>query len=46
MGKGVPAIEGDFRWHGKAPSKEQAMRFINELDQQANFKKQKSKDIL
>ena len=27
-GKGVPEIEGDFRWHGKAPSNEEAERFI------------------
>ncbi len=31
MGKGVPSIEGDYRWHGKAPDKEQAARFIREL---------------
>ncbi|MFU8843172.1 MAG: transketolase [Bacteroidales bacterium] len=31
MGKGVPEIEGDFRWHGKAPSKEEAERFIQQL---------------
>jgi transketolase len=32
MGKGVKSIEGDYRWHGKAPSKEQAEIFIRELD--------------
>jgi len=32
MGCGVPSIEGDYRWHGRAPSKEQAARFIKELD--------------
>ena len=42
MGKGVSSIEGDYRWHGKAPTKEQAELFIRELDQKANFKKQKS----
>jgi transketolase len=31
MGKGVPSIEGDFRWHGKAPDKAQAEKFIHEL---------------
>jgi transketolase len=30
-GKGVPEIEGDFRWHGKAPSKEQAHMWIAAL---------------
>jgi len=32
MGKGVPEIEGDHRWHGKAPSREQAKQFIKELE--------------
>jgi transketolase len=31
MGKGIPSIEGDYRWHGKAPSREQAERFLAEL---------------
>ena len=31
MGKGIPAIEGDYRWHGKAPSKEELERFLREL---------------
>lgn len=31
MGKGIKEIENDYRWHGKAPSKDQAIRFINEL---------------
>lgn len=30
-GKGVPDIEGDYRWHGKPPSKEEAGTFLNEL---------------
>jgi transketolase len=30
-GTGVASIEGDFRWHGKAPSSEQAASFIKEL---------------
>lgn len=28
MGKGVPEIEGDYKWHGKAPNKEERERFI------------------
>ncbi len=32
MGKGVAAIEGDYRWHGKAPTREQAEKFIEEID--------------
>jgi len=31
MGKGVKSIEGDFHWHGKAPSAEQAVQFMSEL---------------
>jgi len=31
MGKGIKSIEGDYRWHGKAPSMEQAEGFIKEL---------------
>jgi len=30
-GKGVPEIEGDYRWHGKAPSEEQAKKWIAAL---------------
>lgn len=30
-GKGVPEIEYDYKWHGKAPSKEESTRFIKEL---------------
>lgn len=30
-GKGVRAIEGDYRWHGKPPSKEEATKFLEEL---------------
>ncbi len=33
MGKGVAAIEDDYRWHGKAPSLDQAESFINELSE-------------
>lgn len=31
MGKGVKSIEDDYRWHGKAPSKEQLAVFVEEL---------------
>ncbi|HNY02148.1 MAG TPA: transketolase [Bacteroidales bacterium] len=31
MGKGIPSIEGDYRWHGKAPSPEQAAGFLQIL---------------
>ena len=32
MGKGVKSIEGDYRWHGKAPSKDQLNGFLQEID--------------
>jgi transketolase len=32
MGKGISSIEDDYRWHGKAPSKEQHAEFLKELD--------------
>lgn len=32
MGKGIREIEGDYRWHGKAPSPDQAERFLKELE--------------
>lgn len=35
MGKGVRSIEGDYRWHGKAPSKKEAARFIKELEEES-----------
>ena len=31
MGKGVKSIEGDYRWHGKAPSEEELVGFLEEL---------------
>lgn len=31
MGKGVKSIEGDYRWHGKAPTKEELELFLEEL---------------
>ncbi|MEK7511384.1 MAG: transketolase [Patescibacteria group bacterium] len=30
-GKGVPEIEYDYHWHGKAPSKEESQRFMQAL---------------
>jgi transketolase len=30
-GKGVREIEGDYRWHGKPPNKDEAARFLQEL---------------
>ncbi len=30
-GKGVKEIEGDYRWHGKPPSAEEAKKFLDEL---------------
>lgn len=30
-GKGVKEIEFDYRWHGKPPSKDEAVKFLNEL---------------
>ncbi len=31
MGKGVKSIEDDYRWHGKAPSKEQLNDFLTQI---------------
>ena len=36
MGKGVSSIEGDYHWHGKAPSKELAKEFIAEINNNFN----------
>lgn len=30
-GKGVPEIEGDYRWHGKPPTKEEGEKFLKDL---------------
>ncbi len=30
-GKGVPEIEGDYRWHGKPPTKEEGERFLKQI---------------
>lgn len=32
MGKGIKEVEDDYRWHGRAPNKEEAERFIDELN--------------
>ncbi len=32
MGKGIKAIEGDYRWHGKAPNDEEAAAFIAAIE--------------
>jgi len=34
--KGVKAWEGDYRWHGKAPNKEEAKMALEELDKLIN----------
>jgi transketolase len=31
MGKGIKEIEGNYMWHGKAPNRDEAERFIAEL---------------
>jgi transketolase len=31
MGKGVPEIENDYRWHGKVPDQNQAQRFVEQI---------------
>jgi len=30
-GRGVPEIEFDYRWHGKAPNKEESEKFLKEI---------------
>ena len=30
-GKGVKEIEGDYKWHGKPPSDEELVRFIEQI---------------
>jgi transketolase len=32
MGKGVKSIENNYKWHGKAPSKEEATDFIRQIE--------------
>jgi len=32
MGKGVKVIEGDYRWHGKAPTEKELEGFLRELE--------------
>lgn len=31
LGKGIPEIEGDYKWHGKVPSREQLPGFLKDL---------------
>jgi len=31
MGKGIKSIEDDFHWHGKAPTNDEAEKFISEI---------------
>ncbi len=31
MGKGIRSIEGDHKWHGKAPSRDEEVSFIREI---------------
>lgn len=33
MGHGVDSIAGDYRWHGKAPTEEQALQFEREIEE-------------
>ena len=33
MGKGVKSIEGDYRWHGRPPGRDELEGFLNELDE-------------
>lgn len=33
MGFGVRSIEDDYRWHGKAPSADEAARFLDEINE-------------
>lgn len=35
MGKGVPSIEGDYRWHGKVPSRKEATQFLKQVEEDA-----------
>jgi len=38
MGKGIKSIENDFSWHGKAPTPEQAEKFLSELNEMYTIK--------
>ncbi len=33
-GKGVKSIEGNYQWHGKAPSQQEAQQFLEELEKE------------
>lgn len=35
-GKGIKEIEGDYKWHGISPTKEQAVKFLTELKANTN----------
>ncbi len=37
MGFGVKSIEGDYRWHGKAPNEREAKEFLIELENHYKF---------
>jgi len=37
MGKGIKSIENDYRWHGKVPDQNQAVLFLEELNQSEDF---------
>ncbi len=40
MGKGVKSIEGDYRWHGKAPSRDELDNFLQQLSHEKEGKEQ------
>ncbi|MEJ2596059.1 MAG: transketolase [bacterium] len=35
MGKGVKSIEGDYTWHGKAPTREELGDFLKEMEEES-----------
>lgn len=37
MSKGIKSIENDYRWHGKAPSKDEVDDFIKQIYESYNF---------
>ena len=42
MGAGVKSIEGDYKWHGKVPNKEELAKFLEELERNKGGKEIKS----
>ncbi|MEI6434240.1 MAG: transketolase [Bacteroidota bacterium] len=36
MGKGIPSIENDYRWHGKVPTKDQATELLSSVYKSRN----------